>query len=255
MPILAADARRPASGKLQTQSSFFSKTPWAALLGLVAAGLFAFGIWLGITITVTKDGEEVASVDVPDGSEVTISPNGDVEIEVPSSPVASAAGDAKSRVADKRNRGFEELSDQGFLLPVTDTEGIVQPDKASPEEVPAGAKAQAYDGESIVANSVRALLFRQANEYKFEAKTTAGKPVTLSMHEHSLLNWTNPVRGADLGIIVVWKDEGLPLAYGTMFTRGSGTTHSLTSLSEFSLQTTYQGKLTWTLTETLPSYF
>ena len=109
-----------------------------------------------------------------------------------------------------------------------------------------GAIAQSTENEFNELDAVRENLLQQARAYKFESKSD--HPVDLSLHDESLLNWTNPKRGADLGITVLWKDEGLPLAFVTLFTAGGSTRHSLTSLSEFPLRATYEGKPTWTPT-------
>ena len=109
-----------------------------------------------------------------------------------------------------------------------------------------GAMAQSSENEFNELDAVREGLLEQANRYKFVSLPTAGKPVDLSLHDESLLNWTNPLRGADLGITVLWKDKGLPLAFVTLFTAGGTTKHSLTSLSEFPLRVNYEGDPTWT---------
>ena len=110
------------------------------------------------------------------------------------------------------------------------------------------AVAQAPDAEQDDAKSIRTTLFQQAEAYKFESRAKDADPVELNLHERSLLNWTNPLRAADVGIIVIWEDEGLPLAFGTLFNRGPTHMHSLTSLSEFPLHATYQDKTAWTPT-------
>jgi len=111
-----------------------------------------------------------------------------------------------------------------------------------------GAMAQSSEDEFNELDAVRENLLEQANRYKFESLAQSNDPVDLRLHDESLLNWTNPVRGADLGITVIWKDEGLPLAFVTLFTAGGSTRHSLTSLSEFPLRVNYEGKKTWTPT-------
>ena len=111
-----------------------------------------------------------------------------------------------------------------------------------------GLRAQSNEDEFNELDVVREKLVSQAKMYKFEAVSTSGQPADLSLHDESLLNWTNPIRGADLGITMLWKDEGLPLAFVTLFTAGGSTRHSLTSLSEFPLRASYDGKSTWTPT-------
>lgn len=107
-------------------------------------------------------------------------------------------------------------------------------------------QTQSPDSKSNHAKSVRAKLFLQAKDYQFESRAKADKPVKLSLCDRSLLNWTNPLRAADLGIIALWEDEGLPLAIGTIYTIGPRYVHSLTSLSEYPLHANYQGKPAWT---------
>lgn len=121
-------------------------------------------------------------------------------------------------------------------------------DKAAEEKRAAEEKEAAEAAESDVAKAVRAELFEQAKSYKFQSTANVHEPVDLKLIERSVLNWTNPIRHADTGIVVIWEDEGLPLAFGTLFSTGRSYRHSLTSISQFPLGATYQGKATWTPT-------
>ena len=84
-------------------------------------------------------------------------------------------------------------------------------DKAAEEKRAAEEKEAAEAAESDVAKAVRAELFEQAKSYKFQSTANVHEPVDLKLIERSVLNWTNPIRHADTGIVVIWEDEGVIL--------------------------------------------
>lgn len=112
--------------------------------------------------------------------------------------------------------------------------------------VPDAAVAQT-DSEELPeysAKEVRQSLLLQAKDYVI----TSGK-TKLKMAEDSLLNWSNPSRTTEQGVLMVWSDDGMPMAMATLFTyawQGVKLKHELISLSENPLQATYLSQTAWT---------
>ncbi len=210
LPIAKSKPPQSTSDKLQPQGSFFSRIPWAALVASAAAGLFGF--WLGIMISVKKPDGSTATVEIPDGSTAVVDADGNIEIQL--------AGLEKTARIDKSHVE---------LHPGATKNGFTPHGTAPAPQI-----------------SMREKFMRQARDYELHSLAIAGEPVELSFHEQSLLNWTNQIRGADQGINVLWKDEGLPMAFGTLFQIGGSIRHSLTSLSEYPLRGIYRGEGSWT---------
>ena len=79
--------------------------------------------------------------------------------------------------------------------------------------IASGTRAQAPDVEPDVSKSIRETLFAQGKAFEFESRARTDEPAKLRLHDRSLLNWTNPLRFADVGIVVLWEDEGLSLIH------------------------------------------
>ena len=108
-----------ATAKPKTEGSFFSKHPWvAAIAGGLAA--FAFGIWLGVVITVKQPDGTTAKVVIPDGAIAIVDANGNIEIQLPGTdqhlkiPSARVQGLANSNVDEiKPIAGLEAELEKG----------------------------------------------------------------------------------------------------------------------------------------------
>jgi hypothetical protein len=72
---------------------------------------------------------------------------------------------------------------------------------------------------------------RQAEfaEYRFERQTD--KPVELALAPRSVLNWSNPERGAGEGGVFLWTDAGQPQMIACAFEYGGSVKHEFHSLS------------------------
>jgi hypothetical protein len=57
------------------------------------------------------------------------------------------------------------------------------------------------------------------------------KPVTFTMEPHSLLNWSNPERGAGSGGLFLWTEAGRPAMIACAFEWGGSLKHEFHSLS------------------------
>ena len=103
MPVLQTNlAIKPlATSTPKTKGSFFSKYPWtAAIAGGLAA--FAFGLLLGVVITVKKPDGTTAKVVVPDGAIAVVDTNGNIEILLPGT-------DQHSMIPSERVQGLGDL--------------------------------------------------------------------------------------------------------------------------------------------------
>lgn len=72
----------------------------------------------------------------------------------------------------------------------------------------------------------------------------------LTLHEKSLLNWTNPIRQKEKGETFVWMHRSRPYAIATFFTYAYNDKtylkHEFHSLAPGPLQTTFDGAPAWT---------
>ena len=76
-PLNAEANGKPVSG-LQTEPSFGKRIPWAAIASTLLA--LAFGIWLGIILTIKKPNGEAAKLIIPDGAIAIVDADGNVEV-------------------------------------------------------------------------------------------------------------------------------------------------------------------------------
>lgn len=100
--------------------------------------------------------------------------------------------------------------------------------------------------ESFTGKVIRQSLELEAEDYVIKVAGSKGK--TLKLHDKSLLNWTNPSRRTEQGVVMVWHDEGLPRAIASLFTyewQGTKEKHEFVSLSDAKLEATYNGQLAW----------
>jgi hypothetical protein len=83
---------------------------------------------------------------------------------------------------------------------------------------------------------------RQAEfkEYAFHAE--AAEQRKLALEPRSILNWSNAERGADLGAVFLWTDNGWPQLIACAFGQGKYLRHEFHSLSTETLVAENQGK-------------
>lgn len=101
------------------------------------------------------------------------------------------------------------------------------------EAPPTGAEGASY-------------FYQQAKEYEIK---TVDDAVPLELGASPLLNWSNPARTNEKGIIVIWLRKGRPEALATLFTYEFGNRvyekHELLSLSEQPLVATFRDRRAW----------
>ena len=103
------------------------------------------------------------------------------------------------------------------------------------------AKTETFTGKVI-----RQSLELQAKDYVIKVAGSKGK--ALELHDKSLLNWSNPGRRTEQGVVMVWHDGGLPLAIASLFTyewQGTKVKHEFVSLGDAKLEATFDGQETW----------
>ena len=118
---LIAPTENSTTSKPKTEGSFFSKFPWAAA---IAGGLaaFAFGLWLGIIITVKKPDGTTSQVEIPDGSIAIIDELGNIEVRLAGSTQKMVI--PKEKVTDQqKNKQIANGNPQDSLSDNTDLSG------------------------------------------------------------------------------------------------------------------------------------
>lgn len=102
------------------------------------------------------------------------------------------------------------------------------------------------DSPDYTAKQIRRTLVRQAQDYDIRA--AKGGPAW-KLHTKSLLNWNNPGRSTEQGVLMVWLDEGMPMVLASLFTYdwlGTKTKHEFISLASTGLEVELGGEVAWT---------
>jgi hypothetical protein len=71
---------------------------------------------------------------------------------------------------------------------------------------------------------------RQAEFEEYEFQRESARPVLLVMESRSILNWSNPEKGTDLGGLFLWTHEGRPQMIACAFEWGGSLKHEFHSL-------------------------
>lgn len=101
------------------------------------------------------------------------------------------------------------------------------------------------DTENLTPELIRKVLHKRASDYVIK---TAPDDTTLKRLDRSLLNWNNPQRTNECGIVQLWTDDGMPLVMASFFTfefRGTREKHEFISLADSALVASYKDKVAW----------
>ena len=112
----------------------------------------------------------------------------------------------------------------------------------------ANSATQPKSNESFSTKVIQNSLLLQAKDYDIR-KVPSREKEKLELYKNSLLNWTNPRRKTEQGVMVAWQDEGMPVVLATLFTYewyGVKLKHELISLADSELSAQYGGRDVWT---------